>query len=110
MPSSVRVGVSLQAWILSLGATAMLADCGRTQPYGPSGAPVTDAGCVATTCTARGATCGTAPDGCGGIISCGACAAGEVCGGAGANRCGASPCAAQTCASQGADCALVSDG
>ncbi|MFY2561868.1 Kelch repeat-containing protein [Corallococcus terminator] len=37
-------------------------------------------GCVpATTCSAIGGQCGTPPDGCGGSLSCGACAAGSVC-------------------------------
>jgi hypothetical protein len=49
--------------------------------------------CTKTTCTAQGATCGFVADGCGGILNCGgpgACTVpGEICGGAGPNKCGA---------------------
>ncbi|HTN92679.1 MAG TPA: calcium-binding EGF-like domain-containing protein [Sorangium sp.] len=37
------------------------------------------AACVPTTCAAQGATCGTIPDGCGGTLTCGSCAAGSTC-------------------------------
>jgi lysophospholipase L1-like esterase len=46
--------------------------------------------CVPATCAASGKNCGTASDGCGGPLVCGACAAPSTCGGAGvANTCGA---------------------
>lgn len=49
-------------------------------------------GCAPTTCEALGAECGSAPDGCGGALSCGDCAGEEVCGGAGvANACAVPP-------------------
>jgi Protein of unknown function (DUF1566) len=53
------------------------------------------ASCVPTTCAAQGATCGSIPDGCGGIygsggtLECGSCTAPDSCGGGGvANQCG----------------------
>ena len=47
--------------------------------------------CVPTTCAAGGMTCGSAPDGCGGTLQCGTCAAPQTCGGGGvANVCGTS--------------------
>jgi Carboxypeptidase regulatory-like domain len=46
--------------------------------------------CVPTTCAAQGWDCGTASDGCGGFLQCGACPVGEKCGGPGGvpNQCG----------------------
>jgi len=70
-----------------------------------------DAGaCSPITCAAQNAECGMAPDTCGGAISCGSCAAGEMCGGGGPNKCGATACTPKTCASLSAKCGLVSDG
>jgi Carboxypeptidase regulatory-like domain/IPT/TIG domain len=44
--------------------------------------------CAPTTCAAHSWNCGTAPDGCGGTLSCGTCANGLTCGGDGTpNRC-----------------------
>ncbi|MBI5534358.1 MAG: hypothetical protein HY898_16665 [Deltaproteobacteria bacterium] len=67
-------------------------------------------GCIPATCVKLGATCGGAPDGCGGAVSCGACPAGETCGGAGPNQCGSGPCTAKTCNQLGASCGAISDG
>jgi hypothetical protein len=65
-------------------------------------------GCVAITCDDLGAECGTAPDGCGGTIRCGACVAPMTCGGGGiAKKCGCTPV---TCAEVGAECGSISDG
>jgi hypothetical protein len=47
--------------------------------------------CTPTTCAAAGATCGQVADGCGGTLTCGTCAAGNVCS---ANAC---VCAPQSC-------------
>jgi hypothetical protein len=52
---------------------------------------ITPAGsaCTPTTCAAQGKNCGTISNGCGGTLSCGACAAPQTCGGGGvANVCG----------------------
>ncbi|AUX44938.1 uncharacterized protein SOCE26_064080 [Sorangium cellulosum] len=48
-------------------------------PAGFTGTNCETAACVPTTCAAQGATCGTIPDGCGGTLTCGSCAAGSAC-------------------------------
>jgi hypothetical protein len=41
------------------------------------------------TCQGAGADCGKIGDGCGGVVDCGACPNGKICGGGGvANKCG----------------------
>lgn len=73
----------------------------------PEAGPV----CVPKTCAQMEYTCGKAPDGCGGVIECGACATGQICGGAGApNKCGDNPCQVRTCAQMNASCGIASDG
>ena len=71
--------------------------------------------CVpATTCPA-GENCGYAPDGCGGLVSCGQCPAGQSCG-VGTppvpNKCGKGmqTCTPQTCAAQMLECGPAADG
>src|SRR5688572_1906560 len=45
--------------------------------------------CQSTSCEAKGASCGSIPDGCGGELECGSCGEGHTCGGAGTpNVCG----------------------
>jgi len=66
--------------------------------------------CVPKTCATLGANCGTAPDGCGGEIKCGACPNGQTCGGGGPNSCGTAACVPKGCAQAGASCGLASDG
>jgi hypothetical protein len=64
-----------------------------------------------TTCASAGKDCGVITDGCGGTVSCGACPAGQTCGGGGANVCGTGTCTtATTWEAQGKDCGLISDG
>ena len=80
-------------------------------------APVTDApsesdastSCVPKTCTQLKANCGSAPDGCGGKVECGACPSGQMCGGGGLNMCGGTPCSPKSCAQVGASCGYASD-
>lgn len=83
-------------------------DGGATESGSPDAAP--DAACSATSCAKLGAVCGTAPDGCGGVIDCGACPTGTTCGGNGANKCGTQACSPRSCAQMGASCGYVSDG
>jgi len=65
--------------------------------------------CTPTTCAAKGLNCGTIPDGCGGTLTCGVCAAPQTCGGGGvANVCGV--CTPTTCAALGKDCGTIPDG
>jgi hypothetical protein len=68
----------------------------------------------ATTCPA-GQDCGYAPDGCGGLVACGECKAGEACGVGNppvANKCGkgTSTCVPTTCAAQNLECGPAADG
>jgi hypothetical protein len=57
--------------------------------------------CTPAVCPA--ASCGAMPDGCGGTLSCGTCADGQVCA---SNVC----CAPTTCAAAGLTCGTLSDG
>src|SRR6185503_4784509 len=72
--------------------------------------------CVPTTCAnAGGNYCGIVGDGCGGQLNCGACPAGQACGGAGrTNVCGYTPdggCTALTCNQAGGQyCGVVGNG
>ncbi len=66
--------------------------------------------CAPRTCAAAGASCGELPDGCGGMLACGSCPAGQTCGGGGPNVCGAAACQPKTCAGLGKSCGPVSDG
>jgi hypothetical protein len=66
------------------------------------------------TCPA-GADCGYAPDGCGGLVSCGVCPTGESCGVGSppvANQCGkgTQTCVPTTCAAQKLECGPAADG
>jgi hypothetical protein len=67
--------------------------------------------CVPKTTCAAG-QCGKIADGCGGILDCGStCAAGTVCGGAGAaNVCGAPACVKITTCPAGMNCGSIADG
>lgn len=58
-----------------------------------------------TSCTGL---CGTLPNGCGGTLDCGACAAGQVCGLN--NMCSTPNCTKTSCAAQGATCGSIADG
>lgn len=71
---------------------------------------VLEESCAPTSCEASGYNCGEVPDGCGEVLNCGECAAGENCGALGPNICGAGMCVPRTCASQGANCGSLSDG
>lgn len=64
-----------------------------------------DTSCGTVTCASAGATCGTVADGCGGVLQCGGCGAGQFCSG---GTCAA--CGTRTCASAGAQCGSISDG
>lgn len=64
-----------------------------------------DTPCERATCADLGATCGEAPDGCGGVLSCGTCPEGLAC--TDALTCACSPV---TCADLGKDCGTIADG
>lgn len=111
---------------LALSAAALCLSCASTEQeavghggYDPSDAAVGDGAadgggdgsqCVPKTCAQLGATCGSAPNGCGGKVTCGSCPAGQACGGGGLNKCGTGSCAPKGCAQLGASCGWVSDG
>jgi MYXO-CTERM domain-containing protein len=66
------------------------------------------ASCTPATACPSGQNCGTAADGCGGILNCGTCTAPQTCGGGGtANVCGCTPA---TACSGGQNCGTASDG
>ena len=60
--------------------------CGGTNGLPPDGAPPGKP----TTCTKLGYNCGTAADGCGGLLQCGSCTDPQYCGGGGFDVCGGS--------------------
>ncbi len=71
--------------------------------------------CVPATSCPAGEDCGYAPDGCGGLVSCGTCPAGESCGVGNPpvpNKCGKGQqtCTPQTCAAQSIECGPAADG
>jgi len=85
-------------------------DAPRDSPRG--GADARDA-CTPRTCAGLGFNCGSAPDGCGGVLDCGSCPAGEGCGVDGvAGQCSScvSTCVPVTCAGTGALPGIISDG
>jgi hypothetical protein len=67
--------------------------------------------CTPTTCAAQGIDCGPAGDGCGNLLECGSCAAGETCGGGGPGTCGNTvKCVPASCGKQGIQCGPAGDG
>jgi hypothetical protein len=84
--------------------------CGGAGMSGKCGVP--DGGtCSPRTCTGQGFNCGPAGDGCGGLLACGTCPAGETCGGGGKSGvCGKPSCTPQTCTSLGYNCGPAGDG
>lgn len=64
-------------------------------------------------CLELNADCGAVTDArCGGVVQCGTCASGQICGAAGPNRCGNGDiaCTPKTCAELGANCGAAGDG
>jgi hypothetical protein len=66
--------------------------------------------CTKQTCAQIPANCGMQSDGCGGLIDCGTCPNGQVCGGGGPNMCGNAACMPLTCADLHANCGIIGDG
>ncbi len=96
----VLVGYDFGGYRLEAG-DASVGDAGHGSPDG--------ADCVPRTCEELLAECGKVPDGCGGVLECGACEVG-ICGGGGRNRCGVDPCTPRGCEELGAACGEISDG
>lgn len=63
---------------------------------------------AAQACT-NGKNCGWEPNGCGGVVACGTCGAGQSCGLGGPNKCGVN-CTPKTCQQLGKNCGLFGDG
>jgi hypothetical protein len=111
--------------LLDCGSCTAPAFCGGSG-FGRCGLGLPDGGspCTPKTCTDLAFDCGPAGDGCGGALSCGACAAPQLCGGGGFNKCGGHlsalpdggdaggvvPCTPRTCADQGFNCGPAGDG
>lgn len=96
---------------VSNGCGGTIACGGCTAPQSCGGGGVANmCGCTPKSCAALGATCGTAPDGCGGMTaSCGTCTSPDTCGGGGtANQCGCTPTTSSCPA--GENCGFVSNG
>ncbi|MFO0624041.1 MAG: hypothetical protein U0325_00370 [Polyangiales bacterium] len=84
---------------------------GRPSVCGTGGGADAGVTCVRRTCMSAGANCGPVSDGCGGLLTCGTCPAGQTCGGGGrASVCGAPTCVRRTCEAAGANCGPVADG
>ncbi len=64
--------------------------------FTPDGAPA----CAPTTCKALGYDCGPAGDGCGGVLQCGSCGTGQICGGAAPGVCGSGTTCTNLCKQQ----------
>jgi hypothetical protein len=65
--------------------------------------------CTPKTCAQLGQTCGPAGDGCGGVIQCGVCPAGQTCSGNPRTR-QVPMCTAKSCAQLGIQCGPAGDG
>src|SRR2546425_11324426 len=70
-------------------------------------APGQKASCIPINCYGYGYNCGTASDGCGGTLDCGACPRGQGCT---HNVCYPAQCTPKTCHQGGANCGLTGDG
>jgi hypothetical protein len=97
---------------ISCGTCPNGQSCGGGHVSGQCGAP--DAGsCAPTTCAQQGLACGPTGDGCGNLIQCGSCPAGQTCGGGGvAGQCGTpqGSCVPLTCQAQNINCGPAGDG
>jgi hypothetical protein len=90
--------------LLQCGSCTAPETCGGAGVHNQCGSGGGDGGagdgCAKQTCASQGISCGVAGDGCGGMLTCGSCAAPQTCGGATAGQCGCTgTCAAvPTCA------------
>jgi hypothetical protein len=135
----------MRTWLSSIllvvtGAFAVASGCGNPDvvnndnPFTPDASTDTGSGATGgnfslgegggsstgcpSTCDELNANCGDAVTDtkCGGIIACGSCPTGQICGGDGPSRCGtgmstvdAGPCVPSTCDELGANCGFVTD-
>jgi hypothetical protein len=106
--------------VIQCGDCTLPQICGGAGPSKCGGSTLGDGStannCVPTTCAALGKNCGPVADGCGGLLSCGACPSGAICGLKSANVCsgtlpdGGIACTPRTCAFYGATCGQLGDG
>ncbi len=66
--------------------------------------------CVPKTCAQLGKNCGSAGDGCGGLLDCGTCTTGTCAGGGTPGVCGSPTCTAKTCTQLSIACGPAGDG
>jgi hypothetical protein len=102
--------------VLSCGTCTAPSTCGGGGVPSVCGVPTPPGGfCVPKTCANQGKNCGPVSDTCGGLLSCGTCAAPATCGGGGvASVCGVPTppggfCQPKTCAQLGKNCGPQSD-
>jgi hypothetical protein len=113
-PTCTKTSCGQQCGQIGDGCSSSI-DCGPcTQPGqicgggGPSLCGVPSSGsCTKLTCQDKGAQCGATADGCGTLLDCGPCPAGQVCLN---NQCSPSNCPKRTCQDANANCGPVSDG
>lgn len=67
-------------------------------------------GCTPATACPGDLNCGTIDDGCGGMVSCGACTGFDTCGGGTPSQPNVCGCTAKTCAQLGTSCGMAADG
>jgi hypothetical protein len=95
------VGIRKLVWLCLLASCWSDYDGGGDDDFYPRpDARIVDAGpdaCVPVTCAARGASCGSVDDGCGGTLDCGTCAGLATCGGQGVDNVCALPMDDRTC-------------
>jgi hypothetical protein len=84
------------------------ADCTRAD--GSTGKCFPQGGCPPIVCQDAGANCGTVPDGCGGMLNCGACPSSQNCGGGKPSACGPGTCTPLSCKDRKAECGTIADG
>jgi hypothetical protein len=85
--------------------------CGGAGMPGVCGTPDSGVSCAPLSCSAQGIGCGLAGDGCGHVVDCGLCSAGQTCGGSGVpGQCGGSGCVPTTCHALGVSCGYAGDG
>ena len=115
------MGLSVRS-VLGVGVllVGVIAGCASAVSTGTD--PVKHDKCVAKTCAELGYNCGTASDGCGGMLTCGTCTRPQYCGGGGTNVCGgniglcdasccdAPSCTPRTCQQLGLSCGRIDDG
>jgi hypothetical protein len=111
-PTGDGCGGLLECGYCTTGQTC--GGCGQTgqcvSSCGPDGGNPTGT-CVPLNCKDQGISCGPAGDGCGNLIQCGPCPAGETCGGGGTpGVCGGSSCIPTTCTALGYNCGPTGDG